>query len=271
MRALADAASRPRIYSLALRMPGHGTVAGRARHTRPGRTGWPPCAMGARHVQEHASPDGPAHPRRLFQRRRAGAENTRLDALEERSRPAPSKLILLSPMIGASPQPGWRGDQPARRPVLREGAAGSTSCRNTTRSGTTRSLRTRGSRRRRLTRALRNSLGRVLAAAGRLADLIRRSSRSNRSWTPTVSTPARHLRAATTGLPVRRQRTGAVRRQSSVRHRRVHCRSPAPSLAAALLDGVHAAAIAASCDKRIALDTLDASSRMTVEPGHVTG
>jgi alpha-beta hydrolase superfamily lysophospholipase len=101
MRHVARVLQASGFYTLALRMPGHGTVpAGLAR------TDWHDWAaavrMGARHVRQRI---GEGQPLVLVGYSNGGAlvANYALDALGDRSLPRPDRLVLISPMIGVTP------------------------------------------------------------------------------------------------------------------------------------------------------------------------
>ena len=101
MRAVARVLQDEGFYTLALRMPGHGTVpAGLAR------TDWhdwtAAVRMGVRHVRRRI---GVGKPLVLVGYSNGGALVTlyTLEALEDRSLPRPDRLVLLSPMIGVTP------------------------------------------------------------------------------------------------------------------------------------------------------------------------
>ena len=101
MRAIAEQLRAEGFYSLALRMPGHGTVpAGLVTSTADD---WNAAVrLGVRHVRERI---GPQLPLVLVGYSNGGALVTRyaLDAIEEPTLPKPTRLILVSPMIGVSP------------------------------------------------------------------------------------------------------------------------------------------------------------------------
>ena len=101
MRAIAEQLRAEGFYSLAMRMPGHGTVpAGLVTSTADD---WNAAVrLGVRHVRERI---GPQLPLVLVGYSNGGALVTRyaLDAIEEPTLPKPSRLILVSPMIGVSP------------------------------------------------------------------------------------------------------------------------------------------------------------------------
>jgi alpha-beta hydrolase superfamily lysophospholipase len=101
MRHIARVLQESGVYSLALRMPGHGTVpAGLAR------ADWHDWAaavrMGVRQVRQRI---GAGQPLILVGYSNGGALVVRytLDALADRSLPRPDRLVLLSPMIGVTP------------------------------------------------------------------------------------------------------------------------------------------------------------------------
>ena len=101
MRAIAEQLRADGYYSLALRMPGHGTVpaglvsSGARRLAGRGPT-WGP----ARAIADWGRTTAGA--RRLFEWRRARHRYT-LDTLEDSSLPRPDRLVLVSPMIGVNP------------------------------------------------------------------------------------------------------------------------------------------------------------------------
>jgi len=101
MRAIAERLNAGGFYTLSLRMQGHGTVPGGLTNTT--WEDWSAAVrMGARHVRDRIGPDGPLV---LVGYSNGGALITKyaLDALEDASLPPPSKLILVSAMIGVSP------------------------------------------------------------------------------------------------------------------------------------------------------------------------
>jgi alpha-beta hydrolase superfamily lysophospholipase len=101
MRAVAERLHAAGFYTLSLRMQGHGTVPGAL--VAPTWEDWMAAVhMGARHVQGQI---GAGQPLVLVGYSNGGALLTKyaLDAVEDASLPQPSKLILLSPMIGVSP------------------------------------------------------------------------------------------------------------------------------------------------------------------------
>jgi alpha-beta hydrolase superfamily lysophospholipase len=101
MRAVAGVLSRQGIYSLALRMPGHGTMP-----SSLARSSWKDwlaaVRMGVRHVKASIPPDAPLI---LVGYSNGGALVLKytLDAMERESDPRPATLVLLSPMIGVTP------------------------------------------------------------------------------------------------------------------------------------------------------------------------
>ena len=101
MRAIAAQLQADGYYSLALRVPGHGTVpAGLVTSTADD---WNAAVrMGVRHVRSRI---GPGRPLVLVGYSNGGALVTRytLDALDDASLPRPTRLILISPMIGVNP------------------------------------------------------------------------------------------------------------------------------------------------------------------------
>ena len=101
MRTVADALSARGYYVLALRMPGHGTVPGGL--TRATAEDWMAAVrMGARHVHKTV---GAGQPMVLVGYSNGGALVVRyaLAAAADSRLPAPSSLVLISPMIGVSP------------------------------------------------------------------------------------------------------------------------------------------------------------------------
>jgi alpha-beta hydrolase superfamily lysophospholipase len=100
MRAIAAQLQADGYYSLALRVPGHGTVpAGLVNIT--GDDWNAAVRMGVRHVRSRIGPDRPLV---LVGYSNGGALVTRytLDALDDSSLTRPSRLILISPMIGVN-------------------------------------------------------------------------------------------------------------------------------------------------------------------------
>jgi alpha-beta hydrolase superfamily lysophospholipase len=101
MRAIAGVLGESGVYSLALRMPGHGTLP--SGLTRATYEDWMAAVrMGVRHVASKI-PDGA--PIILVGYSNGGALVTRyaLEAVDRDDLPKPSKVILVSPMIGVSP------------------------------------------------------------------------------------------------------------------------------------------------------------------------
>jgi alpha-beta hydrolase superfamily lysophospholipase len=104
LRALADVLEREGYYVLALRLPGHGTVPGAL--TQVTWQDWSAAVrMGARHVQLKA---GPGRPFVIVGYSNGGALAVRyaLDTIDDRRLARPTKLVLLSPMIGVTPFAG---------------------------------------------------------------------------------------------------------------------------------------------------------------------
>jgi len=101
MRAIARQLQADGYYSLSLRVPGHGTVpAGLVDVTSDD---WNAAVrLGARHVRGRI---GQNRPFVIVGYSNGGALAVRytLDALENSTLPAPSRLVLISPMIGVSP------------------------------------------------------------------------------------------------------------------------------------------------------------------------
>ena len=101
MRAVAETLRAQGYYALALRMPGHGTVPGAL--TRATAEDWMAAVrMGARHVRRTIGADRPMI---LVGYSNGGALAVRyaLEAAADARLPAPSRLVLISPMIGVSP------------------------------------------------------------------------------------------------------------------------------------------------------------------------
>ena len=101
MRAIAERLSAQGYYALALRMPGHGTVPGAL--TEATAEDWMAAVrMGARHVRRTI---GAGQPLILVGYSNGGALVVRyaLEAAADSRLPAPSRLVLISPMIGVSP------------------------------------------------------------------------------------------------------------------------------------------------------------------------
>jgi alpha-beta hydrolase superfamily lysophospholipase len=104
MRAVAEVLSERGIYSLALRMPGHGTVP--SGLVRSSWKDWLAAVrVGVRHVKASIPPDAPLI---LVGYSNGGALVLKytLEALEQEHSARPAKLILLSPMIGVTPAAG---------------------------------------------------------------------------------------------------------------------------------------------------------------------
>lgn len=101
MRALAEELEARGVYSLALRMPGHGTVPGAL--TDATAEDWMAAVrMGARHVSGRV---GAGRPLILIGYSNGGALVARyaVEALGGPDVPSPSAVVLVSPMIGVSP------------------------------------------------------------------------------------------------------------------------------------------------------------------------
>jgi alpha-beta hydrolase superfamily lysophospholipase len=101
MRAVAEVLRENGVYSLALRMPGHGTVpSGLVRSTWEDWLG--AVRMGVRHVSARIPQGAPLI---LVGYSNGGALVLKyaLDAIETEREPVPAKLILLSPMISVTP------------------------------------------------------------------------------------------------------------------------------------------------------------------------
>ena len=104
MRKVAEVLRDNGIYSLSLRMPGHGTVPS-GLVTATWADWLAAVRMGVRHVRSRI-PEGAPLVLVGYSNGGALALKYTLDALEGHGGPLPSKLILLSPMIGVSPAAG---------------------------------------------------------------------------------------------------------------------------------------------------------------------
>jgi alpha-beta hydrolase superfamily lysophospholipase len=107
MRAIAAQLRADGFYSLALRMPGHGTVP--AGLVTSGAEDWNAAVrLGVRHVREHIGPQAPLV---LVGYSNGGALVTRyaLDAIEDSSLAKPDRLVLISPMVGVNPMARMAG------------------------------------------------------------------------------------------------------------------------------------------------------------------
>jgi alpha-beta hydrolase superfamily lysophospholipase len=101
MKAIAEQLRTDGYYSLALRMPGHGTVP--AGLVTSGASDWHAAVrLGVRHVRARI---GDGLPLVLVGYSNGGALVTSytLDAIEDASLPRPDRLVLVSPMIGVTP------------------------------------------------------------------------------------------------------------------------------------------------------------------------
>ena len=101
MRSIADVLRKHGVYSLALRMPGHGTVPS-ALVTATWRDWLAAVRMGVRHVRSK-TPAGAPLVLVGYSNGGALALTYTLSAIEGNGDPVPSKLLLLSPMIGVTP------------------------------------------------------------------------------------------------------------------------------------------------------------------------
>lgn len=100
MRAIADTLSAQGYYALAMRMPGHGTIPSGLVHAT--WEDWMAAVrVGVRHVRARIGPDKPVV---LVGYSNGGALVVKyaLDVLDGAPMPAPTKLVLVSPMIGVA-------------------------------------------------------------------------------------------------------------------------------------------------------------------------
>jgi alpha-beta hydrolase superfamily lysophospholipase len=101
MRTVAEVLQSSGVYSLALRMPGHGTVP--SGLVRAGWDDWLAAVrLGVRHVRSRI-PEGTPLVLVGYSNGGALALKYTLEAIEGGRGPLPSKLVLLSPMIGVTP------------------------------------------------------------------------------------------------------------------------------------------------------------------------
>jgi alpha-beta hydrolase superfamily lysophospholipase len=101
MRSVAARLHDRRFYTLSLRMQGHGTVPGGL--VRPSWEDWMAAVkMGARQVRQRIGPQAPLVVVGYSNGGALVAKYT-LDALEDSTLPLPSRVILISAMIGVSP------------------------------------------------------------------------------------------------------------------------------------------------------------------------
>ena len=101
MRAVAKVLAEHGIYSLAMRMPGHGTIPS-GLVTAQWEDWVAAVRVGARHVRSRIPADAPFI---IVGYSNGGALALKytLDVIEHQDDPAPAKVILLSPMIGVTP------------------------------------------------------------------------------------------------------------------------------------------------------------------------
>jgi alpha-beta hydrolase superfamily lysophospholipase len=116
MRAIAARLHERGIYTLSLRMQGHGTVPGGLVHPR--WEDWSAAVrVGVRHLRQRI---GPERPLVLVGYSNGGALAVKyaLDAVEDSQLPAVSNVILVSPMIGVSPMARFARAISALGPVV---------------------------------------------------------------------------------------------------------------------------------------------------------
>ena len=239
MRKVAEVLRDNGIYSLALRMPGHGTVPS-GLVTATWADWLAAVRMGVRHVRSRI-PEGA--PLMLVGYSNGGALALKytLDAIEGHGGPLPSKLILLSPMIGVSPAAGlawwisrlgvvpyfekanWLDVFPEYNPFKYNSFAANAGFQT-------------GS----LTRTIRNDLARI-ATNGRL-EAMPPILTFQSVVDATVSTPA-VVQHALRSAPGEWQRARALRRQSRLGHRGLH--AARRSIAGGEPAGTGAAAVSA--------------------------
>ena len=121
MRAVGETLKAGGYYGLALRMPGHGTVPA-GLITVVWEDWLAAVRVGVRHVRERIGPDKPLV---LVGYSNGGALVLKyaLDEVERGGGPRPTRLVLISPMIGVAAirVDGARHQPPRSDPVLREG------------------------------------------------------------------------------------------------------------------------------------------------------
>ena len=116
MRAIAARLHERGVYSVSLRMQGHGTVPGGL--VRPQWEDWSAALrVGVRHLRQRIGPDRPLV---LVGYSNGGALAVKyaLDAIEDARLPGVSNLILVSPMIGVSPMARFARAISALGPVV---------------------------------------------------------------------------------------------------------------------------------------------------------
>jgi len=116
MRAIAARLHERGIYTLSLRMQGHGTVPGGL--VRPQWEDWSAAVrVGVRHLRQRVGPDRPLV---LVGYSNGGALVIKyaLDAVEDPQLPAVSRVILVSPMVGVSPMARFARAISALGPVV---------------------------------------------------------------------------------------------------------------------------------------------------------
>ena len=116
MRAIAARLNGRNVYTLSLRMQGHGTVPGGL--VRPQWEDWSAAVrVGVRHLRQRLGPDRPLV---LVGYSNGGALMVKyaLDALEDSQLPSVSAVILVSPMIGVSPMARFARTVSALGPVV---------------------------------------------------------------------------------------------------------------------------------------------------------
>ena len=236
-----------------------------ASSTRTGKTGWRRCGWACVTPVRRVGADRPLL---LVGYSNGGALAVKYtaEALERPQDPRPSRLLLLSPMIGVTPAAGlaWWISRLGVFPTSRR-RGGSTCCRNTTRSSTTRFRRTLHFKPGRS----RAPCTRDLSASGRRRPTRRLSADSHVPVRRRRDRQhARRRQRALRSAAGQRQRAGAVRPQSPRRHRRVRAGRGSDARARACSTGPSAATAERSSpiEPRIPSDVV----ARTIESGRAT-